>query len=104
MSLSVYDFDRSVTSLSPDLFTAGVRIRHLQFSHSHLQILKDNSLKNLRETLESLSIVNGKLTQVKCVFYVIYVLHGRLRGGSRLLCLWVHTVYSYAYTYGGDIC
>ncbi|KAG4072974.1 hypothetical protein HA402_006654 [Bradysia odoriphaga] len=63
-SLSVFDFDRSVTSLSQDMFMAGVHIKHLQFSHSHLQMLKDNSLKNLRETLESLSIVNGKLLQV----------------------------------------
>lgn len=64
-SLSVFDFDRSVTSLSQDMFMVGVHIRHLQFSHSHLQMLKDNSLKNLRATLESLSIVNGKLLQVR---------------------------------------
>ncbi|XP_055597935.1 chaoptin [Uranotaenia lowii] len=41
-----------------------VNIRHLQFSHSNLQQLKENSLNNLRAHLESLSIVNGKLTQV----------------------------------------
>lgn len=64
-SLSVYDFDRAVTSLTPDIFIGGVQIRHLQFSHSHLQMLKDNSLENLRATLESLSIVNGRLSQVK---------------------------------------
>ncbi|XP_075158088.1 uncharacterized protein LOC142231362 [Haematobia irritans] len=63
-SLSIYDFDRSVTSLSPDVFQPGVNIRHLQFSHSHLETLKDNSLKNVRGSLESLSIVNGKLTQL----------------------------------------
>uniref|UniRef100_A0A1A9ZE41 C2H2-type domain-containing protein n=1 Tax=Glossina pallidipes TaxID=7398 RepID=A0A1A9ZE41_GLOPL len=62
-SLSIYDFDRSVTSLSQDVFQPGVNIRHLQFSHSHLETLKDNSLKNVRASLESLSIVNGKLTQ-----------------------------------------
>lgn len=63
-SLSIYDFDRSVTSLSQDVFQPGVNIRHLQFSHSHLETLKENSLKNVRASLESLSIVNGKLTQV----------------------------------------
>ncbi|EDW75170.2 uncharacterized protein Dwil_GK19841 [Drosophila willistoni] len=63
-SLSIYDFDRSVTSLSQDVFQPGVHIRHLQFSHSHLEALKDNSLKNVRSTLETLSIVNGKLTQL----------------------------------------
>ncbi|XP_055844308.1 protein artichoke [Episyrphus balteatus] len=63
-SLSIYDFDRSVTSLSQDVFQPGVNIRHLQFSHSHLETLKDNSLRNIRASLESLSIVNGKLTQI----------------------------------------
>ncbi|XP_058836588.1 chaoptin [Topomyia yanbarensis] len=79
-SLSVYEFDRSVKSLTADLFapahshlgavpssTGGgsdVNIRHLQFSHSNLQQLKEQSLNNLRAHLESLSIVNGKLTQV----------------------------------------
>jgi hypothetical protein len=67
-SLSIYDFDHSITTLTPDLFSSQhhtVYIKHLQFSHSNLQQLKENSLKNLRETLESLSIVNGKLKQVK---------------------------------------
>ncbi|XP_018791682.1 PREDICTED: myosin-G heavy chain-like [Bactrocera latifrons] len=64
-SLSIYDFDRSVTSLSQDVFQPGVNIRHLQFSHSHLETLKDNSLRHVRATLESLSIVNGKLTQLQ---------------------------------------
>ncbi|XP_055526393.1 protein artichoke [Wyeomyia smithii] len=83
-SLSVYEFDRSVKSLTADLFASSsgsqfgaspqatgssssgndVNIRHLQFSHSNLQQLKENSLNNLRAHLESLSIVNGKLTQV----------------------------------------
>ncbi|XP_040173019.1 chaoptin [Anopheles arabiensis] len=86
-SLSVYDFDRSVKTLTVDLFqgaafsTAGgsgggvglgldsaaagnMSIRHLQFSHSSLQQLKPNSLLPLRSHLESLSIINGKLTQV----------------------------------------
>ncbi|XP_053678069.1 protein artichoke [Anopheles nili] len=79
-SLSVYDFDRTVKSLTVDLFQgatlsgsvpsaesvvgANVSIRHLQFSHSSLQQLKQNSLLPLRAHLESLSIINGKLTQV----------------------------------------
>lgn len=73
-SLSVYDFDRSVTSLPQDLFATGVNIRHLQFSHSHLQVLKENSLKNLYGTLESLSIVNGKLTQVNFNLFLSFEL------------------------------
>ena len=79
-SLSVYDFDRSVTSLTQDLFTStsknnnnNANIRHLQFSHSNLQQLKDNSLQNLRSNLESLSIVNGKLTQVSRAFIDMYI-------------------------------
>uniref|UniRef100_A0A182W658 Fibronectin type-III domain-containing protein n=1 Tax=Anopheles minimus TaxID=112268 RepID=A0A182W658_9DIPT len=79
-SLSVYDFDRSVKTLTVDLFqgsastgvglgsepllSANVSIRHLQFSHSSLQQLKQNSLLPLRSHLESLSIINGKLTHV----------------------------------------
>uniref|UniRef100_A0A182PBH4 Fibronectin type-III domain-containing protein n=1 Tax=Anopheles epiroticus TaxID=199890 RepID=A0A182PBH4_9DIPT len=77
-SLSVYDFDRSVKTLTVDLFQgtastavgaepyagANVSIRQLQFSHSSLQQLKQNSLLPLRSHLESLSIINGKLTQV----------------------------------------
>ncbi|XP_058445542.1 protein artichoke [Malaya genurostris] len=83
-SLSVYEFDRSVKTLTADLFSptsshfgassgagasssgsaSDVNIRHLQFSHSNLQQLKEQSLHNLRTHLESLSIVNGKLTQV----------------------------------------
>uniref|UniRef100_A0A182Q339 LRRCT domain-containing protein n=1 Tax=Anopheles farauti TaxID=69004 RepID=A0A182Q339_9DIPT len=90
-SLSVYDFDRSVKTLTADLFqgsaaaaaaaaaavgsasglasgsgpaATNVSIRHLQFSHSSLQQLKQNSLYPLRSHLESLSIINGKLTQV----------------------------------------
>ncbi|XP_052866672.1 protein artichoke [Anopheles cruzii] len=93
-SLSVYDFDRSVKALPADLFggnpnaagdtgaggggggllslsgavgpdlVANVSIRQLQFSHSSLKLLKPNSLLALRAHLESLSIVNGKLTEV----------------------------------------
>uniref|UniRef100_A0A1B0D2X1 Uncharacterized protein n=1 Tax=Phlebotomus papatasi TaxID=29031 RepID=A0A1B0D2X1_PHLPP len=77
-SLSVYDFDRSVTSLSSELFAGEIHIRHLQFSHSHLQFLADNSLRNLHSSLESLSIVNGKLTQVP---------HKALSGLERLMVL-----------------
>lgn len=65
-TLSIYDFDRSVTSLSQDVFQAvGINIRILTFTHSHLETLKDNSLRNLRASLESLSIANGKLVQVR---------------------------------------
>uniref|UniRef100_A0A182JMC3 LRRCT domain-containing protein n=1 Tax=Anopheles atroparvus TaxID=41427 RepID=A0A182JMC3_ANOAO len=74
-SLSVYDFDRSVKTLTVELFGGGagsesfggganISIRHLQFSHSSLQQLKQNALLPLRSHLESLSIINGKLTQV----------------------------------------
>jgi hypothetical protein len=67
-SLSVYDFDRTVTTLTNDLFVTSMQnklqIKQLQFSNSNIQTLKDNSLINLKESLESLSIVNGKLTNV----------------------------------------
>lgn len=67
-SLSIYDFDRTITTLTNDLFASsssnGLQIKHLQFSNSNIQLLKDNSLINLKDSLESLSIVNGKLTNV----------------------------------------
>lgn len=67
-SLSIYDFDRTITTLTNDLFATsssnGLQIKHLQFSTSNIQMLKDNSLINLKDSLESLSIVNGKLTNV----------------------------------------
>lgn len=67
-SLSIYDFDRTITTLTNDLFasssTNGLQIKHLQFSNSNIQMLKDNSLINLKDSLESLSVVNGKLTNV----------------------------------------
>jgi DUF4097 and DUF4098 domain-containing protein YvlB len=71
-SLSVYDFDRTITQLTNDLFASstmsGLQIKQLQFSSSNLQTLKDNSLINLKDSLESLSIVNGKLTNVSKYF------------------------------------
>lgn len=63
-SMSIYDFDRSVETLTADFFAGGVHIRHLQFSHSHLKTLRDDSLQTLRTSLESFSIVNSKLEQV----------------------------------------
>lgn len=51
-------------ALPADILADGVQVRHLQFTNSHLQTLKDTSLKSLRPTLESLSIRNGKLAQV----------------------------------------
>lgn len=86
-SLSIYDFDRSVTSLSQDVIQPGVHIRHLQFSHSHLEALKENSLRNVRGSLESLSIVNGKLSQVsswKMQLRIRQVVHFNSIGGQRL--------------------
>lgn len=64
-SLSVYDFDRSVTTLTPDMLSgAKLHIRHLQFSQSHLELVADNALRTVSNSLESLSIVNGKLKRV----------------------------------------
>lgn len=68
-SLSIYDFDRTVTTMTIDLFASAssskdLQIKQLQFSNSNIQVLKDNSLINLKDSLESLSIVNGKLTKV----------------------------------------
>lgn len=63
------DFDRTVTTLTNDLFSTSssssdLRIKQIQISNSNIQALKDNSLINLKDSLESLSIVNGKLTKV----------------------------------------
>ncbi|XP_050084500.1 chaoptin [Anopheles aquasalis] len=90
-SLSVYDFDRTVKSLTSELFGgsstvgnpqsgpvmldpssasggpgsgANVTIRHLQFSHSSLKQLRQDSLLPLRAHLKSLRIANGKLDEV----------------------------------------
>uniref|UniRef100_A0A182FIM6 Uncharacterized protein n=2 Tax=Anopheles albimanus TaxID=7167 RepID=A0A182FIM6_ANOAL len=96
-SLSVYDFDRTVKSLTSELFggssmvgnpqsgpvlldpstggvgggiggsgygSANVTIRHLQFSHSSLKQLRQDSLLPLRAHLKSLRIANGKLDEV----------------------------------------
>lgn len=73
-SLSIYDFDRTVITLGNDLFTStsssvAMSIKHLQFSNSNIQSLKDNSLNSLRDSLESLSIANGKLTHVSIHSY-----------------------------------
>lgn len=76
-SLSIYDFDRTVTTLTIDLFASAsssndLQIKQLQFSNSNIQVLKDNSLINLKESLESLSIVNGKLTKVSIRFTALF--------------------------------
>lgn len=63
-SLSIYDFDRAVATLPGDIFAAGMVVHRLQFKHSHLQSLSEQSVRSLRGSLESLSIVNGKLEQV----------------------------------------
>ena len=82
-SLSIYDFDRTVTTLGNDLFSTtssnGIQIKHLQFSNTNIQALKDNSLTSLKDALESLSIQNGKLSHVStngglCLFAVIEIL------------------------------
>lgn len=62
--LSLYDFDRSTTSISSDMFVNGIHIRNLKFSNTQLTMLKDNSLQYLRTTLETLAITSSKLNQV----------------------------------------
>ena len=64
-SLSIYDFDNSVTTLTPEIFgQTKLPIRHLQFSQSSLQRVADESLRGISSSLESLSIVSGKLQKV----------------------------------------
>lgn len=41
-----------------------MQVMNLQFTHSELMMLEDNSLQYLRTTLESLSLVNAKLNEV----------------------------------------
>lgn len=62
--LSLYDFDRSTTAISSDMFVVGIHIRNLKFSNTQLTMLKDNSLQYLRSTLETLAITSSKLNQV----------------------------------------
>lgn len=63
-TLSLYDFDRTATSISSDMFINGIFIRNLKISNTMLNMLKDNCLQYLRTTLETLSITNSKLNQV----------------------------------------
>lgn len=52
-----------------------MQVQNLQFTHSELMMLEDNSLHPIRTTLQSLSIVNAKLNEVSIKFIVIFVLH-----------------------------
>lgn len=67
-TLSLYDFDRTATSISSDMFINGIYIRNLKISNTRLTMLKDNCLQYLRTTLETLSITNSKLNQVSLWF------------------------------------
>ncbi|XP_031636562.1 protein artichoke [Contarinia nasturtii] len=63
-TLSLYDFDRTATSISSDMFVNGIHIRNLKFANTQLSMLKDNSLSYLRTMLETLAITNSKLNQI----------------------------------------
>ncbi|CAH1403227.1 unnamed protein product [Nezara viridula] len=63
-SFSLYGLDKEVTQLGGDIFPPGIKIRHLQISHSNLRALSQNSLEHLSSDLEALSIVSGKLEAV----------------------------------------
>ncbi|XP_066581657.1 protein artichoke [Prorops nasuta] len=63
-SLSVYEFDRNIEELKDGSFPPGVQIRHLQISHSSLRNVRDDALANLKDHLESLALVTGRLPQV----------------------------------------
>lgn len=80
-SLSIYDFDRTVTTLSNDIFSSspnGIQIKHIQFSNSNIQALKENSLASLKDSIESLSIQNAKLTQVSFIHWNVLILLGNI--------------------------
>lgn len=66
-TLSLYDFDRTATSISSDMFLNGIYIRNLKISNTQLSMLKDNCLQYLRSTLETLGITNSKLNQVSVI-------------------------------------
>ncbi|XP_043289270.1 protein artichoke-like [Venturia canescens] len=63
-SLSIYELDKSIEKLKEGSFPMGSQIRHLQISHSSLQEISDNAFSNLKENLESLALVSGRLPQV----------------------------------------
>lgn len=81
-TLSLYDFDRTATSLDSSLFSAGMFIRNLQFSNTQLSMLKDNSLQYLRLTLESLSITHSKLTQVRTPWHAMAIICTRKKSSE----------------------
>ncbi|XP_046613939.1 protein artichoke [Neodiprion virginianus] len=63
-SLSVYELDRTVEELKEIAFPPGSQIRYLQISHSAIREVSETAFKNLRQSLESLALVSGRLPQV----------------------------------------
>ncbi|XP_012282989.1 slit homolog 3 protein-like [Orussus abietinus] len=63
-SLSVYELDKGIEELKAEAFPVGSQIRHLQVSHSSLKEVSEDAFVNLKESLESLALVSGRLTQV----------------------------------------
>lgn len=92
-TLSLYDFDRTATSLDSSLFSAGMFIRNLQFSNTQLSMLKDNSLQYLRLTLESLSITHSKLTQVCTQWHAMAIICTRKKSSETCTHTQTHPFY-----------
>ncbi|KAK3877252.1 hypothetical protein Pcinc_018050 [Petrolisthes cinctipes] len=63
-SLSIYDLDTNVTSLSPGVFTRSAGVTILQISQSNLQHIGDSGFRGLENSLQSLTIMHSKLTSV----------------------------------------
>ncbi|XP_025990987.1 protein artichoke isoform X2 [Solenopsis invicta] len=63
-SLSVYELDKSIEELREGAFPPGTQIRHLQISHSSLREVNEGAFTNLKDSLESLALVSGRLPHV----------------------------------------
>lgn len=62
-SLSIYDLEPTVFSLSADLFPLNTKLRQLQISHSNLSVIAEDGLNNIK-SLETFAMVSGKLREI----------------------------------------
>ncbi|XP_020711743.2 protein artichoke-like isoform X2 [Athalia rosae] len=63
-SLNIYELDRNVEELRETTFPSGTQIRHLQISHSGIREINEDAFRRLAPSLESLTLVSGRLPHV----------------------------------------
>lgn len=63
-SLRVYELDKAIEELKEGSFPSGSQIRHLEISHSSLRDVGETAFLNLKDSLESLGLVAGRLPHV----------------------------------------